>query len=51
MTVSNIFSKATGPIVTKFHVEPPWAGETKICSNHSSRLACMATMPIYGNNL
>ena len=33
MTVSNISTKATGPVVTKFHVEPPWAEGTKICSN------------------
>ena len=33
MTISNISSKATGPIVTKSHLEPPWAEGTKICSN------------------
>ena len=33
MTISNISSKATGPIVTKSHLEPPEAEGTKLCSN------------------
>ena len=33
MTVSNISSKATGPIVTKFHVKPPGAEGTEILAN------------------
>ena len=31
---SNIFSSETiGLIEAKFHVEPPWDGVTKVCSN------------------
>ena len=30
MTVSNISFKATGPVVTKSHIEPPGAEGTKI---------------------
>ena len=33
MTISNICSKATEPIVIKSHLEPPGAEGTKICSN------------------
>ena len=33
MTISNISLKATGPIVTKSHLEPPGADGKKICSN------------------
>ena len=51
-TFSNIFfSKTTGPIKAKFHVEPPWDGETKICSNGLGQMTKMAAMPIYGKNL
>ena len=33
-TFSNIFSsETTGPIETKFHMEPPWDEGTKVCSN------------------
>ena len=50
MTFSYIFSKAIGPVVTKFHVEPPWAGGTKTCSMVQSHdhHGCLAHM-IYGN--
>ena len=34
--------KATGSIVTKFHVEPPWAEGTKICLNGPSDNTDMA---------
>ena len=30
MTISNISSKATGPIVAEFHTELPWADGRKI---------------------
>ena len=51
-TFSNIFSsEPTGPIEAKFHVEPPWDGGTKICSNGLSLMIKMAAMPIYGKNL
>ena len=33
MTVSNISSKAIGPFVTKFHIEPPCAEGREVCSN------------------
>ena len=46
MTILNISSKVTGPIVTKLHVEPPGAEGIKICSNHPGRMTNMATTPI-----
>ena len=30
----------------RFHVEPPWDGETKACSNDPGHMTNMATMPI-----
>ena len=46
---SNIFSSEnTWPIETKFHMEPPWDGGTKICSNGPGHMTKMAAMPIYG---
>ena len=51
MTVSNISSKATGPFVTKSHLEPPGADGTKICSNCLVHMTNMATTPIYGKIL
>ena len=51
-TFSNIFSsETTGPIEAKFHVEPPWDGEMKVCSNGPGHMTKMATMPICGKNL
>ena len=51
-TFSNIFfSETTGPIEAKFHVEPPWDGGTKICSNALGHMTKMAAMPIYVKNL
>ena len=50
-TFSNIFSETTGPIEAKFHVEPPWEGGTKVCSNGPGHMTKMTTMPIYGKNL
>ena len=33
-TFSNIFSaEPTGPVDAKFHMEPPWIMEKKVCSN------------------
>ena len=43
--------KATGPTVTKSHLEPPWADRTKICSNPIVHMTSMATTPIYGKIL
>ena len=51
-TFSNIFSsETTGPIEAKFHMEPPWDGETKVCSNGPGHMTKMAAMPIYDKNL
>ena len=48
MTVSNISSKATEPIVTKSHLEPPGADGTKNCSNRIVHMTNIATTPLYG---
>ena len=51
-TFSNIFSsETTGPIEAKFHMEPPWEGGMKFCSNLLGHMTKMAAMPIYGKNL
>ena len=51
-TFLNIFSsETTGPIEAKFHMEPPWDGGTKVCSNSPDHMTKMAAMPIYGKNL
>ena len=39
------------PIEAKFHVEPPWDGGTKVCSNGPGDMTNMATIPIYNKNL
>ena len=47
-TFSDFFSlKSTRPIKAKFHVEPPWNGGTKVCSNGLGHMTKMATLPIY----
>ena len=49
---SNFLSLETAwPIEAKFHVEPPWDGETIACSNGLGHMTKMATMPVYGKNL
>ena len=51
-TFSSIFSsETTGPIGAKFHMDPPWDGGTKICSNGPGHMSKMAPMPIYSKNL
>ena len=51
-TFSNIFSsETTGLIEVKFHVEPPWDGGTKICSNGPGHITIMADVPIYCKHL
>ena len=51
-TFSNIFSSETTALIeAKFHMEPPWDGGTKICSNGPGHLTKKAAMPIYGKNL
>ena len=52
VNISNIFSsETTGPIKAKFHVEPPWDGEMKVCSSGPGHMTKMAAMPIYDKNL
>ena len=47
-TFSGIFSsETTGPIQTKFHVEPPCDGVTKVRSNGPGYMTKMAAMPLY----
>ena len=41
----------TGPKITKFLLEPPWAEGIKICTNPQGHMTDMATMPIHGKNL
>ena len=49
--ISNFFSLETAwPIKAKFHVEPPWDGGTKDCSNSSGHMTNMVAMPTYGKN-
>ena len=51
-TFANFFSlETTRPVEAKFHVKPPWDGETKDCSNGQGHMTNMASMPIYGKNL
>ena len=37
--------KPLGPIEAKFHMEPPWHGGTKVCSNGPGHMTNMAAMP------
>ena len=50
LTISNIYpySKATGPIVTKFHIQLPWAKGTKLRSNSPGHMINIAAMPVHG---
>ena len=50
-TFPNISSETTGAIEAIFHVELPWDGRTKVCSNSPGHMTNMATMPIYGKTL
>ena len=51
-TFPNIFSsETTKPIEAKFHMEPPWDGGTKVCSNGPCHMTKMAAIPIYGKNI
>ena len=43
-----LFLEAACPIESKFYVEPPWNGGTKIWSNGLGHMTRMAAMPIYG---
>ena len=47
----NFFSSITTWLIeVKFHVEPPWDGGTKDCSNGPGHMTKMAAMPIYGKH-
>ena len=48
MTISYISSKAAGPILTKFHVEPSGVEGTQKFSNSLGHFTNMAAMPING---
>ena len=51
-TFSNIVSSETTALIeAKFHMEPPWDGGTKVCSNGPGHMTKMDAMPIYGKNL
>ena len=51
-TISNDFSsETTGPIATKFHIQPPGPLGKKSYSNGLDHITKMAAMPIYGKNL
>ena len=50
-SLNSFSSEITGPVEAKFHMESPWDGGTKVCSNGPGHMAKMATMPIYGKNL
>ena len=41
-------SKTTGPIATKFHIQPPRTLGKKSCSNCLGHMTNMAATPIYG---
>ena len=49
--LANNSSRATGPVVTIFYVEPPGAKGTKICSKGPGQMTNMAALPICGLNL
>ena len=51
MTISNTFSKAIGPIVTKFYIELSCAERRKVCSNSPDHMTIIAAMTVAGKNL
>ena len=51
-TISDDFSsETTGPIATKFHMQPPGPLGKKSYSNGLGHMTNMAAMPIYDTNL
>ena len=48
---NDFFSETTGPIATKFHMQPVGPLGTKSCSNGLGQMTKTAAMPIYGKNL
>ena len=51
LRISNDFSGASGRMLLKFHLEPPWDMEMNGCLNGCGPLTKMTAMPIYGRNL
>ena len=47
---NNFFTKTTGPIKAKYHMEPQWDGGTKVCLQGLGHVTKMAAMPIYVKN-
>ena len=48
----NFFSSiTTRPTEAKFHMDLPWDGETKVCSNGPGHMTKMAATPIYGKTI
>ena len=45
------FSKTAWPIKVNFHMEPPWDGGTKVCSNSPGHMTKVTALPICGKNL
>ena len=43
--------KPLGRLKPNFIMEPPWDGETKVCSNGPGHMTKMVAMPTYGKNL
>ena len=48
---NNFFSETNGPIVTKFHMQPPEPLGTKSRSNGLDNMTNMAATSIHGKNL
>ena len=51
MTIWNISSEATGPVVIRFYVELSGNDGTKICSNGPDLMTNIAAMPVDSKNL
>ena len=51
-TFSNFFTWETAtPIEAKFHVEPPWDGGMKVCSNGLDHMTKLAAIPLHGKSM
>ena len=49
-TCSKFFSLETAwPVEAKFHLEHPWDGKMKDCTNGPGHMTNVAAMPIYDN--
>ena len=51
MAVSNIPSKATDPVLIKFHVQPLGPRKQFVLTNGPCHTTNMAALPIYGKTL